>query len=972
MRTIRRFRSAKRVVLYEPLENRCLLSNVPIITEFLARNDGGLRDGEGRAADWVEVHNPTNSPIQLGGYHLTDDPAEKTKWTFPEYEIQPNEYLIVFASDKSVSDYVDADGFFHTTFALRREGEYLGLVHPDGSSIVSEFGDAEQQYPEQQTNVSYGVAQPIDEENPVVGYFANPTPGEANPGTDSIFAGIVDDTEFSVNRGYYHEPFDVEITTDTVGAEIRYTRDGSRPTTDHGEIYTAPVRIDTTTTLRAAAFANGFLPTNVDTQTYIFLDDVLLQDGAGLPETWGEFVFGSTEAPQGTPVPANYEVDPEVVNDPRYANTIKDDLKSLPTVSLVLDPVDLWDEETGIYSNTLERGIDWERAGSIELFNADGTTEFQIDAGVRIHGGFGRRPSATAKHSFRLLFKGEYGASKLNYPWFGEDQVAEFDTIVLRANYNYSWARGNRGGSQTGKDYTLITDRWAAEAQREMGGLPTNGTFVHLYLNGLYWGVYNPNERPDASFLAEHLGGQEGDYDVVAHDGLVDGSITAWNDLLRLVADSPVDYNAVKEKIDIENFIDYMILNQFGGNRDWPQNNWYASRNRTQDGKWQFHSWDAEFFFIDVNHNRISDIANEGAGKIFRALRRDPEFRIDFADRIQKHLFNDGALTPQKNSARLTTLAEPIDRAVVGESARWGDAWMNQVEPARTRDDDWIPRLDELRNEYFPQRNDIVIQQYQRSRIYPRLDPPDVSPTGSVSPGDGIALSHSNEEGEILYTINGEDPRLPGGEINPNAIVYESEIVFDSPFQLRARTKSDDTWSAISEVEFTFFGDLDENGELGDTDIDMFCEGLRAGTIDPHFDLDGSLNVDINDFEHLIEQVFRTSLGDSTLDGIFNSSDLVSIFKEGEYEDGIAGNSTWRSGDWNCDAEFNTLDLVRAFQKGAYVAAARLQQVIGLLIVEDHDEGHSDDDDRHARRTAAKTNRQPIELTSRPAIRSLF
>ena len=232
---------------------------------------------------------------------------------------------------------------------------------------------------------------------------------------------------------------------------IRYTTDGSAPTEINGSDYSGPITIQNTTTLRAAAFHKGFVPTNVDTQTYLFLEDVVTQDGAGLPQTWGVFPFGSTEAQVRTPVPANYEVDPDVVNDARYAATFKDDLLTLPTLSLVMDPADLWDEERGIYANPVEEGVEWERPVSVELINSNGDTEFQIDAGARIHGGFGRRPSASAKHSIRLLFRAEYGDTKLVYPWFGEDQVSQFDTVVVRANYNYSWSRGNRTGTQTAK-----------------------------------------------------------------------------------------------------------------------------------------------------------------------------------------------------------------------------------------------------------------------------------------------------------------------------------------------------------------------------------------------------------------------------------------------------------------------------------------------------------------------------------------
>lgn len=903
----------------ELLEPRIVLAAQPIITEFMAKNDGFLRDGDGRSSDWVEIFNAGDAEIDLQGYHLTDDPADLAKWSFPSKLLPPGAFLVVFASDRAEPDYIDADGFMHTTYALSAGGEYIGLVAPEGN-VVSQFGSSESEFPPQKSNVAYGIAQPIpDDGNLRVGYLGMPTPGSANVAADQVFDGFVQDVIFSTQRGFYDAPFMLNLSTATPDASIRFTTDGSQPTMNHGIPYASPISVTTTTPLRAIAFRNGLLPTSVATQTFVFLDDVIRQTGDGLPETWGVFPFGSTEAVQGSPVPANYEMDPEVVNDPRYSDTIRDDLKSLPTLSISMDPDDLWNEDTGIYSNTMERGLDWERSSSVELFDAEGNSLFHVDSGIRLHGGFGRRPSGTAKHSFRLVFRGEYGSSKLDYPWFGQDQVREFDTIVLRANYNYSWARGNRGGQQTGKDYTVVTDRWAAETQREMHGVAPHGAFVHLYINGLYWGIYNPTERPDASFLSEHFGGPEELYDVVAHDGLVDGNLDSWNDLQSRARSR--DYESVKQILDVDNYIDYMLLNQYGGNFDWPQNNWYASRPRTEDGKWQFHSWDAEFFFVDDDANRISSIDGSGPGSIFVRLRRDPEFQIDFADRIYKHLFNDGALTQENNVRRLNSLAAIVDRAVVGESARWGDAWMDQVEPARTRDDDWIPRIAELNEEYFPMRGDLVLSQYQRIGLFPDILPPELSQFGGeILPDFELGVTNPNESGAVWYTVDGSDPRLPGGNISPSAIELQGGTISlaGSP-TVKLRVLNGDVWSAISEAKFRRVGDIDGNGLLEPADIDLFCQRD---------------NIDGSDLLHLVNDQLNSSIGDANLDGLFNSTDLVQVFQAAKFETDEP--ATWATGDWNCDFRFSSSDFVWAFANGSYVQAA-LPEVRDIISIDSID-----------------------------------
>ena len=627
-------------------------------------------------------------------------------------------------------------------------------------------------------------------------------------------------------------------------------------------------------------------------------------------------------------------MDPDVVNDPRYKSTLIEDLQTLPSISLVLPPDELWAEENGIYSNPTSSGVAWERGGSVELINAAGESEFQIDAGIRVHGGFGRRPAASAKHSFRLFFKGEYGASKLDYPWFTESTVDQFDTIVLRAHYNYSWSRGDRGGVQTGKDYTMVNDRWANVAQQQMGWLSPEGNFAHLYVNGLYWGIYNPTERPDASYQAAHRGGRKEDYDVQNHEGTVDGNRDSWRQLLSAVRENPIDFSQVESILDVDNYIDYMILNQYGGNGDWPQNNWYASRLREDGQQWQFHTWDSEFFFVDPNVDRINSIANSGPGQIFLQLLDSEPFRVRFADRIQKHMFNGGVLTPGNNIVRMDQIAAELDRAIVGESARWGDGWMDQVETARTRDDDWLPRLAELRNDYFPARHNTVIDQYQRADLFPETLAPVLTVFGgTVAPGTEVVLRRpaAQTTGTVFYSVDGDDPRNVDGTVANGAQQGNNvTIAIDQSLTLRARVRNGDEWSPLIEVPFTVtvHGDVTGDSQVDHEDIDQLCQQIASGVYSSSADLNADAQVTLADRDVLITDILGTNLGDVDLDGLFNSSDLITVFQAGEYEDGVAMNSRWSTGDWTCDHEFDSSDMVAAFQRGAYTAAAETHEAV--------------------------------------------
>jgi len=137
----------------ELLEPRCVLSVNPVITEFVASNDTSLEDGFGEDSDWIEIHNPHDEVIDLDGFFLSDKQTDRAKWSFSESTlIQPGEYLIVFASGRNQKD---PAGHWHTNFKLSASGEYLGLTDPRGA-VVSQFGNANRDYPAQFTDVSFG------------------------------------------------------------------------------------------------------------------------------------------------------------------------------------------------------------------------------------------------------------------------------------------------------------------------------------------------------------------------------------------------------------------------------------------------------------------------------------------------------------------------------------------------------------------------------------------------------------------------------------------------------------------------------------------------------------------------------------------------------------------------------------------------------------------------------------------------
>ncbi|HYV30917.1 MAG TPA: CotH kinase family protein, partial [Candidatus Binatia bacterium] len=204
---------------------------------------------------------------------------------------------------------------------------------------------------------------------------------------------------------------------------------------------------------------------------------------------------------------------------------------------------------------------DWERPGSVELIFPDGRTGFQVDCGVRIQGGWNRRPEESPKHAFRLAFRRKYGSAKLKFRLFERAGTEEFDGLILRAGCNNTWLHWSSQERSRG-DY--VRDQWMRDSQAAMGHPSARGTFVHFYLNGLYWGLYNLTERPNEHFAADHFGGKPKDYDARNGDHVLSGDDSAWKQMVSLAnagLRSAKSYETMEELLDVTGFIDFMVLN---------------------------------------------------------------------------------------------------------------------------------------------------------------------------------------------------------------------------------------------------------------------------------------------------------------------------------------------------------------------------------------------------------------------------
>lgn len=776
----------------------------PVISEFLADNSSVTVPGASAQllGDWIEIHNPDDASIDLGGWHLTDNPDEPGKWTFPlGTNLASGAYLVVFADDGNT---LDAQGFLHTNFKLSSGGDFIALTRPD-ESTASSFSPDGSDYPAQNEDISYGLSP----SNNALLFFPTPTPGTHNSTSGISFAAAPD---FSVSHGIYSAPFSLAITSETSGATIYVTTDSEPPLNPDGSptstasIYSGPLNISATTVIRAATTAASSEASTITTQTYIFPDSVATQEAPGnYPTSWGA-------EPN-----ADYEIDTTISESATYATRFRQGLKDIPTISVSGKLDDIFGPQ-GIYSRTTERGV--EIPVSAEYFepsNVDGINDnngFQLDCGFRIQGGGSRTPDRAIKHSLSLRFRAALGPGRLDFPIFDEISNGEaeksFNNLQLRSIFQNSWIHANSGQRERA---TYIQDQWMRDSFIAMGNNDGGyGTFVNVYINGLFWGVYNLHERMDDDHFADYNGYDRDDITGYSPKDKNSPEGVEYQALRSTVLNGT--WEEINAVFDIDQYIDYVITHQFGDNDDLrPDSNLRLAGGGSANAKWKIYLWDLE---RTLENDTDTDLRFTDDGVDFLSSLEDfPEFRRRFADRAHKHLFNGGALTNLNNRDRFSKYVDILDVAIIGESARWGD---DRRSTPYNRDSNWLTAV--LGNQsvtptrgvlggFFPtsgtNRTDRIIAAW-KSRAWdntptqtwlPSHDPAGFSLAAGSVVSAGNQLFLTGTTGTTLYTLDGSDPADEGGiEYTGQAIPLSESAV------LKTRSLDNGQFSVLNEASF--------------------------------------------------------------------------------------------------------------------------------------------------------------------------
>ncbi len=492
------------------------------INEVMAKNGSFLADAHGSYHDWIELKNNTDQDINLKGYSLSKDPEQETAFVFPDYVLPAQGFAVFFADEE-----LDSDGTgIHMPFSLSASGETLYLCDVDcDEPQIFETGFLRK-------NASSG----LNEHGERV-FFDKPTPQESNAA--EYVTRYTAPVEFSHQGGEISSGQLLTLTTEE-GAEIYYTLDGSVPTSSD-MLYQDPIELDSSTTVRAMAVADGQLPSMVTTRTYIV----------------------------------------GVEHD-------------LPIVALSTDPGNMFGK-SGIYSNP---GRDIERPVHVAFYERDGLA-LSFDAGFEIIGGTSYKEP---QKSFAFHLRKEYGPEEINYPLFDGNEVTSFKHFLLRTS---------------GQDQymTKIRDAFIHKAVKDVIDIEVmDSRPCVVYINGEYWGLYNIREKVNEDYLASHHGVDPDQVDLLVWNGLaLEGSNEAYKALVKYVETHDMrnqeHYEYVTSQIDVDNLIDYLIVESYFGNTDTGNIKFWRDQN---GGKWRWILYDMDWalFMTTYTWNNITDIFN--------------------------------------------------------------------------------------------------------------------------------------------------------------------------------------------------------------------------------------------------------------------------------------------------------------------------------------------------------------------------
>ena len=518
----------------------------------------------------------------------------------------------------------------HANFKLKKSGGSLFLMKPDGTLVDSVT------YPELPLGKSWSYSYTdnyIDKDGNKVftdgeGWgYAEPSPFAY--GQNAITASREPSPEVKVSfpaSGFYSSAFAIDLSN---VPNVRCEMGGAAPSENSARLDN--VLIDKTTVLRCASFAQGSVPSDVVTRTYVFETQ---------PQTPVVFLTANPKSLFDPDTGIYMEGPNAQAKDPHYG-------------------ANYWeDKEIPVFVELLEKGAK--------------TPAFAKNAGFQIFGNYSR---ANAKKSVAIVFREKYGDKRLEYPLFPDfPNLKKFKVFLLRSN-----------GSNFGGDY--IRDRLCSSVTEGLDVDYQRGRGVVVYYNGEYYGIHNIRERSTEYYFETHYGLNADEVDLLkADNSATAGSSTDYVSLMNYLENhhlnSEENYGYVANQIDVDNFINYIHTELFMNNRDWPSNNLKKWRGTNPKTKWKWFIYDMDFGFgneYSEFKNNIFEFATAEDGPdwpngpastlLLRRLLENENFRTAFINRFPVLL----AMNFERSRllARINSMMGEIESEISRDQQRW-------------------------------------------------------------------------------------------------------------------------------------------------------------------------------------------------------------------------------------------------------------------------------------------------------------
>lgn len=417
---------------------------------------------------------------------------------------------------------------------------------------------------------------------------------------------------------------------------------------------------------------------------------------------------------------------------------------TLPVLAVLADSLSLFGPE-GIYTNYDQP---WERYCRINYF-ADGNLEAEANAGLRIQGA---SSTFMSKKGFRFFFRGDYGTPEFKFPVFGPENIQSFQKLVVKPGYDDDMTM----------DYgTLLRDALAVELWKKTGGIKQLSSFIILYLNNQYWGIYNLRESVDENFVKSHTSLVNFDLVRLRNEGpdLEYGSLKNWSAMYDLAINSDLslsqNYQKLAETLDMDEFANLMAFVQCTVYYSW---GWGISmfRDAQSSAKWQLSIWDADRAFNNPEWNGFEAPEKDNTGlywanNITRNLMNNGEFKKIYSARLRTLL--QTVFKPDNAIAVLDSLYQVIKPEMQGELYRWA--------PDNTK---WEHNVEVIRDFLRYRPTVIGNQMYDYLPFVTGTPSVSQSPVVSAFPNpfdDRISIGISSENnGPVKIEVFGEDGRI--------------------------------------------------------------------------------------------------------------------------------------------------------------------------------------------------------------------